>query len=171
MSRFNFDLTQQPKEEVVKSVLPTFTEEEKTELVDFAPYKQREKMQEILEKGELVSLDEIQKITKTHQPGKYFVYLDPSDPSSLREISSIMELLHDINTTMRLDLNLSQEGKFIYCEIRITEISKNKKRLVLAISINTEKPMSHQQAWGYSPKPVKTKTTETEGGDNYNEGF
>ena len=173
MSRFNFDLTQQPTQKTVKSVLPTFTEDEQKELLDFAPYKQKEQIKKILESGELVEIDYIQKIVKTHKPGKYFAYLNPSDPVSLREIANLMELLDDIDTTMRLDRNdESSDKKFIYREIRIMEISKNKKRLVLGIAINTETPMTHQQAWGYSPKPVvETKTTETEGGDNYNEGF
>jgi hypothetical protein len=171
MSRFNFEITQQPIQKKAKAVLPTFSPEEQQELLDFASYKQLNRMKEILA-GELSSLDDLQEVRKTHKPGFFFCYLNPSDPVSLSEVKNLMELLDDIEMTMRLDrsINIEDGSKYIWREIKIVEISKNKKRLVLGVAINTEKPLSHQEAWGYSKK-VSTETQKQEGESNYENGF
>lgn len=170
MSRFNFNhvIPQVPS---VKPVLPQFTKDEINDLLKHCNFASQdlELLKAILSDGNLLSLDELHNIYGANGSNKYYRNFKANSAESLREISDTLDLINDINLIMCLDRDvpLSKERRFVWSEIRIIEISPLTKRLVLAIHCNTEKQITHQEAWGYTKKSSNTNNNNNKNSDPF----
>jgi|11_taG_2_1085331.scaffolds.fasta_scaffold01753_2 hypothetical protein len=173
MSRFNFNnvISQSPD---IDPILPKFNDQEICELLKNCEFSSPDKelIESILNDGVLKSLNELYKIFDAHEDNIFYKSFKPNSAASLRDAADYIDLFNDLNMIMCLDRNvtLEESKKFIFSEIRIVQITENTKRMVLAISVNTQQKVTHDIAWGYQ-KNKKNENKKQEGEGGYENGF
>ena len=159
-------LTPAPKK--IKPVLPQMTICEKRDILEYIEFNKKETINDILSDGPLICLTELQGIYNARDENTYYISFKPNNPNSIQEIAEHMKLLNDINLLMSFDRReLSEEKRFIWTELRIINITKHTKKMVLAIYCNPEEQVSHQTAWGYTKKGNNNNTNNNKGADPF----